>query len=235
MINLPKPPALLYEDLPNDWRYFSSSLELIGSLSGREASNFADFEAKFKMFLYGGVSVQRIAPDASLNSSGFGNSTDSLERRTLWLMLPESGSLRLGYVSKKKSVDADDRSLFSEAISEGGATNASDEQTAADESTIGGNTLDSRSTFQGSRVGRVKMSKKYSMALSDVALLKRISNVSSHGILLYILLPLNTTDLFNFRMPEIPMTIQLTGGLLLLKTKAGMYSNLSRILCARPN
>jgi hypothetical protein len=34
------------------------------------------------------------------------------------------------------------------------------------------------------------------MALSDVALLKRISNVSFHGILLYILLPLNATDLF---------------------------------------
>lgn len=91
-------------------------------------------------------------------------------------MLPEVGSLRLGYVSKKKSVDADDRSLFSEAISEGGFTNASDEQTAADESTLGETTIDSRSTFQGSRVGRVKMSKKYSMALSDVATLKRISN-----------------------------------------------------------
>lgn len=179
IINLPRPPALLNEDLKNDWDYYSSTLELFGSSNGKDASDLADFEAKFKNFMYGGISVQRIAQDTStMNSRGFGNRTDSLERRTLWLMLPDVGSLRLGYVSKKKSVDADDRSIFSEAISEGGTTNASDEHTAADESTIGGTTLDSRSTFQGSRVGRVKMSKKYSMALSDVATLKRISNVS---------------------------------------------------------
>lgn len=178
MMNLPKPPSLLYEDLENDWHYHSSTLEAIESLSSIDSKRLSEFEAKFKNFMYGGVSVQRIAPDESTsNPSGFTN--DTLQRRTLWLMLPEVGSLRLGFVSKKKSVDGDDRSLFSEGISEGGATNVSDEYTAAEESTLGEATYDSRSTFQGSKVARVQMSKKHSISLSDIVTLKRISNVSS--------------------------------------------------------
>jgi hypothetical protein len=45
--------------------------------------------------MYGGVSVQRIIPDKKTQSG-----KTSKERRTLWLMLPEVGSLRLGFVSK---------------------------------------------------------------------------------------------------------------------------------------
>lgn len=45
--------------------------------------------------MYGGVSVQRLIPD---REGRLGRTAK--ERRTLWLMLPEVGSLRLGFVSK---------------------------------------------------------------------------------------------------------------------------------------
>jgi hypothetical protein len=45
--------------------------------------------------MYGGVSVQRLLTDTEGRSDRTGK-----ERRTLWLMLPEVGSLRLGFVSK---------------------------------------------------------------------------------------------------------------------------------------
>ena len=52
------------------------------------------FELKFKGIMYKGISIQRVVP----GTAGKGNST--LERRILWLMLPEEGSLRLGFLSK---------------------------------------------------------------------------------------------------------------------------------------
>jgi hypothetical protein len=45
--------------------------------------------------MYGGVSVQRLLPNLE---NGFAKTQK--ERRTLWLMLPEVGALRLGFVSK---------------------------------------------------------------------------------------------------------------------------------------
>ena len=45
--------------------------------------------------MYGGVSVQRLISD---REGRLGRTAK--ERRTLWLMLPEVGSLRLGFVSK---------------------------------------------------------------------------------------------------------------------------------------
>jgi len=148
MINLPKPPRLLIEDLSNDWLYASSSLatrskdsskqfEFLSALSNEESKEFSVFETRFKSFLYGGFSVQRISP-RQLNGGG----VDSLERRTLWLMLPEVGSLRLGYVSKRSDAGSqDDQSDFSET-----GTNVSDDYTAG-ESTIGDTTTDSKSTM----------------------------------------------------------------------------------------
>lgn len=44
--------------------------------------------------MYEGVSVQQV------NAGVAGKGNDTLDRRTLWLMLPEVGSLRLGYLSK---------------------------------------------------------------------------------------------------------------------------------------
>lgn len=67
-------------------------------LSGEEADRFAQFETKFKKFMYGGVTVQHLKPNSSLTRDGM----TRREKRTLWLMLPEVGSLRLGLVSKMK-------------------------------------------------------------------------------------------------------------------------------------
>ncbi len=70
----------------------------LSSLNKEEADECAVFETKFKKFLYGGVTVQRLLPNAATTRSGL----TRRERRTLWLMLPEVGSLRIGFVSKLK-------------------------------------------------------------------------------------------------------------------------------------
>ena len=101
----------------NDWRYDRSTIarkgeilennsrtagyplySFLSTLNSEEADEFAIFETKFKKFMYGGVSVQRLLPNAPPTRSGM----TQREKRTLWLMLPEVGSLRLGYVSKLK-------------------------------------------------------------------------------------------------------------------------------------
>jgi Uncharacterized conserved protein len=143
MINLPKPPHCLLDDLPNDWVYNASTLntnhgkqcEWLSTLSLPESKEMSLFETKFKSFLYGGVSVQRILP---LHKDEGG--LESLERRTLWLMLPEVGSLRLGYVSKRSGDYVDDRSEMSEVTSQ-----MSHDYTTGD-STTDEVTTDSRST-----------------------------------------------------------------------------------------
>lgn len=73
------------------------------TLNSEEAEEFAVFETKFKKFMYGGVAVQRLLPNAPPTRSGL----TRRERRTLWLMLPEVGSLRLGFVSRKKDGSGD--------------------------------------------------------------------------------------------------------------------------------
>lgn len=143
MINLPKPPPRLLDDLPNDWVYNVSTLntnngrqfEWLSTLSHTESKEISLFETKFKSFLYGGVSVQRILPPHK-DEGGL----ESLERRTLWLMLPEVGSLRLGYVSKRSGDYVDDRSEMSEVTSQ-----MSHDHTTG-ESTTDELTTDSRST-----------------------------------------------------------------------------------------
>jgi hypothetical protein len=129
---LPRPPKLLRKDAMNDWRYDRSTIakkgeiienndrtggyplySFLSTLNTEEADEFAIFETKFKKFMYGGVSVQRLLPNAPPTRSGL----TRREKRTLWLMLPEVGSLRLGFVSKLKdgsgSASMDDLSMAS--------------------------------------------------------------------------------------------------------------------------
>jgi len=111
---LPRPPEVLRRDSANAWFYDRSTLSansglalgqqhqnagdpfpFMSSLNQDEMEDIEAFEAQFKNFMYGGVSVQRLLPDTEGRSGRTGK-----ERRTLWLMLPEVGSLRLGFVSK---------------------------------------------------------------------------------------------------------------------------------------
>lgn len=109
---LPRPPEILRADSANAWFYDRSTLgepysqslasakskepfTFLSSMSPEEAEECQAFETQFKNFMYGGVSVQRLLPDTDSRSGRTGK-----ERRTLWLMLPEVGSLRLGFVSK---------------------------------------------------------------------------------------------------------------------------------------
>jgi lipid-binding SYLF domain-containing protein len=118
---LPRPPEVLRKDSSNAWYYDKSFLAeqvvaasqsssseaaaattrgpfaFLSSLSPDESEECEAFETQFKNFMYGGVSVQRLLPESE--GGGNGGRTGK-ERRTLWLMLPEVGSLRLGFVSK---------------------------------------------------------------------------------------------------------------------------------------
>ena len=107
---LPRPPEVLRRDSANAWRYNrpmsagqseapsqaanEDLYSFLPSLNTDDAEECELFEAQFKNFMYGGVSVQRLIPDEGASGRA------GKERRTLWLMLPEVGSLRLGYVSK---------------------------------------------------------------------------------------------------------------------------------------
>lgn len=103
---LPTPPEVLRADLYNNWRYdedniFSRKvgddfipLYFLTELQDSEIQELKRFESRCKELLYEGVTVQRIA------SSEAGRENDTIERRTLFLMLPEVGSLRLGFLSK---------------------------------------------------------------------------------------------------------------------------------------
>jgi lipid-binding SYLF domain-containing protein len=113
---LPRPPEILRKDSPNSWYFDRNTLgeaadtspKRAPSSSGKESpftflsgmgadhvEECTAFETQFKKFMYGGVSVQRLIPNAESRSG-----RTRRERRTLWLMLPEVGSLRLGFVSK---------------------------------------------------------------------------------------------------------------------------------------
>lgn len=125
MMELPRPPEMLRKDAMNDWRFDRSIAAAEGeiadgedgtpgnaplysflpTLDREEAEEFSQFETKFKKFLYGGVAVQHLMPHAAPTRSGM----TRREKRTLWLMLPEVGSLRLGFVSKAK--DGGDTSM----------------------------------------------------------------------------------------------------------------------------
>ena len=76
------------------------------------------YEAEVKSYIYEGVSVQRIISGAS------GKGQYCLERRTLWLMLPEVGSLRLGFLSKEidgSCIGGDESDVYSRGRSHTGS------------------------------------------------------------------------------------------------------------------
>jgi lipid-binding SYLF domain-containing protein len=128
---LPRPPEILRRDVTNSWVFDRCTLapdhetingnghskqrpafSFLSSLTTEEKEQCDAFEARFKNFMYGGVSVQRLLIDdpacdsSSIGATNTGRSPfarklkTGKERRTLWLMLPEVGSLRLGFVSK---------------------------------------------------------------------------------------------------------------------------------------
>lgn len=113
---LPRPPDILQDDINTNWQFdtdniFSKTqnggllpLYYLSALSEYELMELSQFESKFKQLMYEGVSVNRVV----MGAVGRGNET--LERRTLWLMLPEIGSLRIGFLSKftdEAEVDSD--------------------------------------------------------------------------------------------------------------------------------
>lgn len=59
-----------------------------------ELKEINQFESNFKGFMYDGISVQRVIPSIA------GRGNDTVERRMLWLTLPDVGALRLGFLSK---------------------------------------------------------------------------------------------------------------------------------------
>jgi hypothetical protein len=101
---------VLQNDSKNEWIYKACSLSkdteendvdrfsFVENLTPEVEAQCATFEKKFKKFLFGGVSVERLESDD--------DGIHTAERRTLWLVLPDSGSLRLGYLSKLTDADA---------------------------------------------------------------------------------------------------------------------------------
>lgn len=189
---LPRPPQVLRKDSAHGWYFNESTLvnqvekppppsskkifKFLSSLNKEEAEECETFETQFKNFLYGGVSVQRLVPDSEGRSGRTGK-----ERRTLWLMLPETGSLRLGFVSKL----SDGEGLLSNESSTQRAQRDDPSRGSGidgDVGTVGSEevTLDSAvrikdvsSTIGHIRTGNVQLSHKHSLALTDVITLSQ--------------------------------------------------------------
>ena len=174
----------------------SVSLSFLSSMNDDDAEELAAFETKFKKFMYGGVSVQRLVTDGNLV-----NSMTRRERRTLWLMLPDVGSLRLGYLSKiddaiggspshsarryqgnRRTYDDDDEDTY---CSEGASTYVTDDSGLytgyTDDYTHDDYTFDG--TADESMVSRqknVRLSIKHSIPLTSIIRLSQDPNVSVH-------------------------------------------------------
>jgi lipid-binding SYLF domain-containing protein len=184
---LPRPPEVLRRDSTNAWYYDRSTLSQGGKksnpftfltdLSKEESEECANFETQFKKFMYGGVSVQRLLPNSESRSGKTGK-----ERRTLWLMLPEVGALRLGFVSK---LSDNDGALVSNKSSTQKAKrdhpsdlSVGDIGTvASEELTLDSALVDKESGMGHIRTGNVQLSNKHSVALSDVTLLSQEPHV----------------------------------------------------------
>lgn len=222
---LPRPPDILRGDSCNEWNYHKSNLtasvaqsrkpspansgnatadskkdlfNFFSNINDSDTEDCNEFERKFKAFLYGGVSVQQLMP----NAEPTGGKTRR-ERRTLWLRLPEVGPFRLGYLSKLTDRDpnkanrspsrlqnqtrddascaTDDYSIGQSSVSQ--ATEYSDNLLTDD------NTSDStkretsprnspRSPARRYTLGKSQLSEKYSMALTDVVCLTQEPKVN---------------------------------------------------------
>lgn len=173
---LPQSPKMFKNDAMNDWRYDRSIAahrgEIIddsnkrsksyplfsfhSTLNREEADECAMFETKFKRFLYEGVTVQYLMPNLSPTLSGM----TRREKRTLWLMLPEVGSLRLGLVSRQKQHRSDASTIVDDATAEGSVAHTVDEDF---------HRMDGKS---------VNLSKRDSMSLTDITLLSQDPNTA---------------------------------------------------------
>ena len=173
---LPQSPLMLKNDSMNDWRHDrsiaahkgkiiddinkrSKSYPLFSfhsTLNREEANECAMFETKFKRFLYEGVTVQYLMPNLSPTLSGM----TRREKRTLWLMLPEVGSLRLGLVSRQHRSDASTR----------------DDATAASAVSSVAHSIDEDFHRRDGR--SINLSKRDSMSLTDITLLSQDPNTA---------------------------------------------------------
>ena len=177
---LPRPPEILRLDSANAWQYDKTTLgrvkkslkvpfPFLPGLTKEEAEEIEVFEAQFKGFLYGGVSVQRLLPGAQGRSGRTGK-----ERRTLWLMLPEMGSLQLGFVSKlsdgEVTVSNEKSTLRSKRDSnlDGDLRTVGSEELTLDSALQTRDTKDGASTVGPVKMANVKLSDKHCMALTDI-------------------------------------------------------------------
>ena len=167
---IPQSPLILKNDSMNDWQYDrsiavhdgkiiddgnkrSKSFPLFSfhsTLNREEADECAIFETKFKKFLYEGVAVQYLMP----NSSPTLNGMTRREKRTLWLMLPEVGSLRLGLVSRLKQQHNDASNVVDDATASSSIANSVEEEFNKNNKTN-------------------NLSKRDSMSLTDITLLSQ--------------------------------------------------------------
>lgn len=188
MSRLPRPPEILRRDSANGWYYNRSTLggggteffSFLENMTKEEAEECESFETQFKKFIYGGVSVQRLLPDGKGRRTG-------KERRTLWSMLPEVGSLRLGFVSKlsdgdsamvsnKNSTQRARREDSSRISADGDIGTVGSEEVTLDSALHGrdGNGVTGGNSSPGYiRNGNVQLSSKHSVSLTDVTLLSQ--------------------------------------------------------------
>ena len=186
----------------SDRRKYGNDLPLysfLETLERNEADRFSLFETKFKKFLYGGVSVQHLLPHSLAGSSAryADSGMTKREKRTLWLMLPEVGSLRLGFVSKLKDGGDDASTMDDITVASSVASSRTDED---DVSTIWSKNLGHFQCICSclmqinlsiiamhvqmmipslTNAGNVKLSRKYSVSLTDITSVSQDPNVSS--------------------------------------------------------
>jgi len=174
--SLPRPPEVLKNDLHRNWCLNALSggsepLIQLTELSDGDSNNIDYFESQFKTFLYEGVSVQRIIPGAT------GRANESLERRTLWLMLPEEGSFRLGFLTKtaetKGNTYADDDESVLQSVPD--TYHDGDSVTTFDTRS----TFDTRGTLDTKRQVKGHLSSKFSIDLTDISAIQRYSTTNA--------------------------------------------------------
>ena len=184
---LPRPPEILRKDSANAWYYDRSTLgdgppsksdpfNFLSTLSPKDLEACETFETQFKKFMYGGVSVQRLLPNSESRTGRTGR-----ERRTLWLMLPEVGSLRLGFVSKLSDGESavsnksstlrarqNDPTSRAQNI-EGDLVTVESEEVTLDSALY--TEKEAASTIGQIRTGNVQLSQNHSIALTDLTIL----------------------------------------------------------------
>lgn len=188
---LPRPPDVLQKDMQQHWKYDSDCffntnkdgdsvhVNNLSDLSDYELIEIKQFESEVKSYLYEGTSVQRVIPAAS------GKGQYIMERRTLWLMLPEVGSLRLGYLSKStdgSGMGEGDNDVYSRSSDDGDSNGSStDVSTFAPIFPTPRHKIPIILNFaffcQRSNHVEGNLSKKFSMNLTDVISVERCTQV----------------------------------------------------------